>query len=101
MVSFEIGGGENVPGVCAAHNIAYQVRGPRCLVTSGHIPEHKFISIIPFIPIGLSGRRGIVIACICPSVCQSVCPSVRRPRTRTDTDIDPETRDGLLAALWW
>ena len=32
MVSFEVGGGENVPGilgVCATRNITYQVRGPK------------------------------------------------------------------------
>ena len=30
-----------------------------------------------FYPLGLSGRRGIVVACVRPSVCLSVCLSVR------------------------
>ena len=35
------------------------------------------IDITLFLPLGLSGRRGIVVACVRPSVRLSVCLSVK------------------------
>ena len=54
-----------------------------------------------FLPIGLSGRRGIVIACVCPSVRPSVCLSVRKlylVRTITRHRFASNMHHGILSA---
>ena len=44
--------------------------------SDGHMWGLKLNWYVWFLPLALSGRRGIVVASVCPSVRPSVCPSV-------------------------
>ena len=45
MVSFEVGGGENIHGACATRNFMYLLRGPYISINNKHKQKDNFWSM--------------------------------------------------------